>query len=251
MDKSTCSIDGCVNTSHCKGYCAGHYRRFSRGLEMIKPCKLCGNDYFKQGNYCSDKCRPECAFEWCSIKVNGKEYCHTHATNMKRSGKNSVRQWAADRECVVCGARDWEPNGLRRYCGQACAKLHRVNNFEPIPKSKACARCGSNIDLLARTRNGYKRKSSAFLCYACKRARHLRHKTSVNILRNRDGSQCRICDTDIDFLLRFPEPKSPSVDHIIPFSLGGTNDESNLQLAHLICNTIKSNRPGFKVATQS
>lgn len=35
-------------------------------------------------------------------------------------------------------------------------------------------------------------------------------------------------------------PDAPTIDHIIPVSKGGTNDESNLQTAHWSCNSIKS-----------
>lgn len=41
-----------------------------------------------------------------------------------------------------------------------------------------------------------------------------------------------------------PDPLCPSVDHIIARANGGTNDPANLQLAHLWCNQVKSDREG-------
>jgi 5-methylcytosine-specific restriction endonuclease McrA len=35
----------------------------------------------------------------------------------------------------------------------------------------------------------------------------------------------------------------PSLDHIVPVSLGGTHTWANVQLAHLRCNVSKGNRP--------
>ena len=245
MDKSICSVDGCENKIRARGFCKRHYGRYSKGLPITKACLSCGNDYFRQGSYCSDECRPECAHEWCRNKVNGQEYCNSHVGNMRRSGKMPVRQWADARLCVVCGKAEWPPNGLRRYCSQACAKLHRLNGYEQLETCKKCTRCGHEIDLTFRHPSGYKRKSSAFLCERCKRARRTYHGMSVNILRNRDGSKCKICGLDIDFDLIFPNQLSPSVDHIKPYSLGGSNDLENLQLAHLRCNSIKSNRENF------
>lgn len=38
---------------------------------------------------------------------------------------------------------------------------------------------------------------------------------------------------------RHPDPLCASIDHIVPLSQGGTNDLTNLQLAHLRCNLRK------------
>ncbi len=39
------------------------------------------------------------------------------------------------------------------------------------------------------------------------------------------------------------DPMGPSLDHIVPVSLGGTHTWANVQLAHLRCNVSKGNRP--------
>ena len=57
------------------------------------------------------------------------------------------------------------------------------------------------------------------------------------------GDVCAICGRPIDKTLRFPDPMSASVDHIIPISKGGhPSDPQNLQLTHLICNQMKSTK---------
>jgi 5-methylcytosine-specific restriction endonuclease McrA len=38
-----------------------------------------------------------------------------------------------------------------------------------------------------------------------------------------------------------PDPMSPSLDHILPLSKGGTHEPRNVQLAHLGCNVRKYN----------
>lgn len=54
---------------------------------------------------------------------------------------------------------------------------------------------------------------------------------------------CAICGKPVDFTLKFPDPMSPTVDHIIPISKGGhPSDLQNLQLAHLSCNRGKSDK---------
>ena len=54
---------------------------------------------------------------------------------------------------------------------------------------------------------------------------------------------CALCGRPVDFSLRFPDPMSPTVDHIIPIAKGGhPSDIENLQLAHLACNRKKSDK---------
>lgn len=54
---------------------------------------------------------------------------------------------------------------------------------------------------------------------------------------------CGICGKPVDKSLKYPDPLSPSVDHIIPVAKGGhPSDIDNLQLAHWTCNRQKSDK---------
>jgi 5-methylcytosine-specific restriction endonuclease McrA len=53
----------------------------------------------------------------------------------------------------------------------------------------------------------------------------------------RDEGICGICGDAVEMLLGTNEDMAPSLDHIIPRSLGGTNDDDNLRLAHRLCNS--------------
>jgi hypothetical protein len=52
----------------------------------------------------------------------------------------------------------------------------------------------------------------------------------------RDEWRCGICRKFVDNTLQYPDPMSPSLDHILQVWQGGGNDLPNLRLAHLICN---------------
>lgn len=62
---------------------------------------------------------------------------------------------------------------------------------------------------------------------------------------------CGICGQEVDFSLKFPHPRSPCIDHIIPVSKGGhPSDLANLQLAHMWCNRQKSDKlPAAQIAS--
>jgi len=59
----------------------------------------------------------------------------------------------------------------------------------------------------------------------------------------RDGWICRLCNESVDRFAVHPEPLAPTIDHIIPVSKGGTDDEYNLRLAHSSCNTKRNVTP--------
>jgi hypothetical protein len=52
----------------------------------------------------------------------------------------------------------------------------------------------------------------------------------------RDGWRCQICKRKVNRQLKFPDPLSRSVGHIIPISEGGPDAPSNVRLEHLKCN---------------
>ena len=54
---------------------------------------------------------------------------------------------------------------------------------------------------------------------------------------------CGICGKPVDKSIKYPDPMSPTVDHIIPLSKNGDPCSlDNLQLAHRYCNRLKSDK---------
>lgn len=53
---------------------------------------------------------------------------------------------------------------------------------------------------------------------------------------------CALCGMPIDKSLRYPNPMSISIDHIIPVALGGASTLDNLQATHLVCNKAKGKK---------
>ena len=50
---------------------------------------------------------------------------------------------------------------------------------------------------------------------------------------------CGICEQEIDYDLKSPDPMSFEVDHIIPLAKGGPDDLANKQASHRKCNRAK------------
>lgn len=84
------------------------------------------------------------------------------------------------------------------------------------------------------------------------RARRLRHAETWDgvgdeEILDRDGWRCQIpgCKRrPIRRDLKYPHPRSKSIDHVIPLSLGGDDTAVNKRAAHLGCNIARGNRAG-------
>lgn len=63
----------------------------------------------------------------------------------------------------------------------------------------------------------------------------IRYRQRAAIL-DRDGWRCGICGGLIDRALRYPNPGSPSIDHI---DANGAHGPANWQASHLACNVQK------------
>lgn len=62
------------------------------------------------------------------------------------------------------------------------------------------------------------------------------------VVAERDGHRCHLCGDKVDGRIKWPHPKSGSVDHIVPLAHGGEHTYANVALAHLGCNLSKGAR---------
>jgi len=56
------------------------------------------------------------------------------------------------------------------------------------------------------------------------------------------GSNCYLCNSEIDLDIARNSRRGATVDHVIPLSRGGSDELENLRLAHWECNNKKSNK---------
>lgn len=73
-----------------------------------------------------------------------------------------------------------------------------------------------------------------------KRRKPERNKKLVAYFNEQSGA-CAYCHEDMT--LRLGEPKTATIDHVIPRSMGGKKQEFNEVAACSDCNRLKSNRP--------
>lgn len=198
--------------------------------------------------YCSEKCRPACYFDGCERPERSKGLCETHHMQKLRGGPLKALSWAQEWICVVCGAAVEKGSGRRRHCSGRCQMLD--SRLPDRPKSFTCAVCATEVSLIVpSTKTGQFRRVDSKLCHKCKQ--RSRYGMNARQLAARDGTDCKICGDPVDMDVDERDWFRPSVDHIVPRSVGGTDDPINLQLAHLWCNQVKNKRPDFNLLREA
>lgn len=147
------------------------------------------------------------------------------------------------------------------YCSRKCFRAAQPS----IPRKPAtyvnarpCVGCGTNV-----LGSGHPARcascKSAFLDtrpYAekyranCHRRRALKKGVAsepytTRQIAERDGFTCGLCGGAVVMSTPYPDPWSPTIDHVIPLIRGGDDTRANVQLAHFTCNSAKGARvPG-------
>ncbi|MCK8826395.1 HNH endonuclease [Natroniella acetigena] len=191
-------------------------------------CKYCGEDikyYFKKPDYCSRKCRRRDNPEECSycgkefVSWNGKLYCSEECKKQeynkrKRESYESV-DYKVEQTCVNCGSK---------YKCMKSVASHR----------KYCDEC--QLEVKEERRRDQRRRRRA-------RLNNVKvDKFDSSEIFERDGWVCQLCGKPVDKELKYPHLMSATIDHVTPISKGGSHTKRNVQLAHFICNSIKSDK---------
>lgn len=146
-----------------------------------------------------------------------------------RGPRGGVRH--TTKQCVVCSQPFAPRYKAKKLCSMACAaEYNRQRGFlqRAIPDPDQRKR-----------RNRIDRE----------RYRRIRGRRLQRLLRRiceRDHWVCHICSRPIEASIAVRRTESPTIDHVIPLSRGGTDDESNLKAAHWSCNCRKGTKIGWK-----
>lgn len=149
-------------------------------------------------------------------------------------------RYLSARRCMSC--RDAEK---RRQSSRRLADDH--SRFI----AGVCARCGASFVADRTTGASIQMLGGPFCSVQCqRRARNSRRRArqqmayieevSPAYIYARDGYKCRICGKRLAMTKTVPHPRAPTIDHIIPLAQGGNHQRSNVQAAHFLCNSLKS-----------
>lgn len=165
--------------------------------------------------------------------------------------------------CAVCGAPNPPPSGngrQRKFCSRRCNGTAHRDSKAATCSTPECDRpvrakgfCNAHYKAQHPNRKLWKKNGKPEVRRAALRKKDQRRRARMKgdpdaslIDRDevgaRDGWRCGLCRKCVDPTLAYPSPQSPSLDHIVPLSLGGKHALSNVQISHLACNVAKGNR---------
>lgn len=237
-NRSTCEVDGCESRVKGKGYCLMHYQRYQKTGDPLR------NPSGREVRAYSDG--DECEVQGCGSAPKKLGYCGMHYQRAKKYGDPTFTSHREVCEVDGCGGKHYG----RGYCSNHRYRFAATGDPLLLPAlvdpERICPRCGDGFDISVpakgRANPGFMRKC----CENC--TRNTKVIRFVPDIVQRDGLSCGICGIDVDLTLKHPHRMSRSVDHIIPWSLGGEDDMSNYQLAHLSCNARKQDRLEYVAA---
>lgn len=194
--------------------------------------------------WCSGTCRQR----W--LRVNRPT--EMRAISLRSAERRKTELAAARTDCLNCGVRLRKAGAtycIARECQKVKAALRERERYAADPAAKrtavAAARAARTPEQLAQsklTRRAWKEaggrdalRSADSRRRARKFAAPVESFTHLEIFE-RDGWRCGICRQRINRRLSYPNPRSASLDHIIPLALGGSHTRANVRATHLDCN---------------
>ena len=158
------------------------------------------------------------------------------------------------RKCKHCNKK-YKPKMRTEsfFCTRKCKDLfRRLDNKRALIESKSeriCVGCEKVIPKTARADKKWCSEECALNARGHTMNIQRRIRTSEDDqdfkrieIYERDGWICQLCKKAVNPKLTFPHPACASLDHVIPLSRGGGHKTTNVQLAHLRCNTSRGNK---------
>jgi hypothetical protein len=148
--------------------------------------------------------------------------------------------------CYQCGLDFVGAKVSQKFCSLKCGGKFYSDEYTMLRRlARTCNTCHEPLGNLFRK----------VTCDLCQRENRLKVWARKNHKRRttgklpsklevveRWGNRCHLCEKKIDLALSGKNPRGFTFDHVIPVSMGGTNDAENIRPAHWICNTRRGNR---------
>ena len=216
MQQNTCSIPDCQRLVAVKmrGWCNMHYSRWRMHGD---PLVL---------TYPNGRPKLRCRVSDCSQSVvwKAESLCAKHRYALQKHG-DVLWERTTIRTVVVCCRC-----GENKPANEICRHPTGINGIGTI-----CKDCKSKYDAEYRELRREQRRESNRRRKAVMFGAHA-EIIDMDLLWEKGQGVCDLCPELIDRFLSYPDPMSPSQDHIIPISRGGTHTMDNLRITHWICN---------------
>lgn len=207
-----------------------------------RVCEVCGETY--NATYANQRT--------CGA-ANGYE-----CTSMIKP-RSRLQGYEAANECAWCGKtmRYFHKAGSRLFCSSRCRNW--LNNWNQLTgfgrKIHASQLSWSECRQCGRAFTHRASRSPLFCSERCSRNAAMRRRShqirsglrtsdqfTLRDVAKRDGWRCHICHRKVRDVPYSGKPSDATIDHLIPLSADGVHMLSNVALAHMGCNSRRSDR---------
>jgi hypothetical protein len=146
---------------------------------------------------------------WEKWAAHARKFCSTKCARwpIRAAARLAAREAARQKRCLWCQKRFRASTIRQKFCSDPCNNIAKSNRRKQLLR-------GARQPL-----------------------------PSLWEVYRRDQGRCGLCRRRVNRTLRWPNKLAASLDHIVPLSLGGRDEPSNIQLAHLGCNMTKQAKP--------
>ena len=138
--------------------------------------------------------------------------------------------------------------GVCKVCGKTYTIREYVNScgLKYARDSGICSKECRIINTTELKRKSHKGRKDSNRHRAKKYGTEYDSSVTLKKLIARDGLICALCggmcDLNDHSWTKFSGPLYPNIDHIVPMSKGGAHAWDNVQVAHIMCNSLKSDK---------
>lgn len=228
-------------SNFCSRSCRYWWRKNSGAVEGSRPagvrkasprpperrsCQLCGGEFMAQ---------PSSAQRFCSLLC----------ANRRPEPERIKNRWPGVEKICPCGETFVAKSGRAKHCPNCKPRMQ---------EKRPCLDCGAAVRGAHRCRTCASHHVTKLRLAALGREWSVETKAAVRsgsaripkavrtMVYERDGWTCQLCFEPVDRILVYPDLWSASIDHIACVSWTDEPDNSpgNLRLAHLWCNSVRS-----------
>jgi hypothetical protein len=186
------------------------------------------------------------------LNPNG-EWLHGHKLYCSRECGHLAR--CVQSLCVICQEPFFHLPNAGTTCSYKCRGMFNWQKKALELEAYTCKTCDQTFIAPKQANrtfcgqvchDAYYKKRRSLLLNATRRLTQMGHHTSVEAIVpievfKRDNWTCWICTQPIDRGQQWPQPLSPTIDHVIPITKGGEHTMANVRCAHAVCNNKKKN----------
>ena len=175
-----------------------------------------------------------CRWPECERATHARSLCTKHYQRGK-SVRDFESPWTAwePRPCGWCGKHFQGVQSTAQHCSPECSVKSYGSRKPEAARERASRWLAANLD--KHRMKEHRRRAQKVATQA--------DRFTTHDVRMAHGDTCYLCGRKINFRLKYPNPKSPSLDHVIALSRGGTHTLGNVAMTHLDCNVQKNASP--------